>query len=709
MKIVIKKYFFFTLILSMALGYAVQADEIKPDNDKIFVLLRQAQVMEDQLKFDSVFLFYDTATKLAMQGNDSVFLYYIRRLKGQSFINKGEIDTAKIILTEVWNYAYNKHIDTLQAQAEKNLGMIYLNERLMGYSLKYFESALSIFEKEKDTLNIAQTYIFLSNYYLDVAEYNKSLQFTLDALKLVSEKGNGKNERLYTKFLLTLGNVYEIMGKYDSAESCYRTVYDYGIKEKNMLFANRSLSNIALIFYRQGNDEYNKGNTEKAKEYFDKSTELYMKSIENIEQVNDKNELSLYYGALGPIYRKLGEYDKARECYEIALGYAKEAGKVGGQIAILKNMGMLYRTEGNYQAAKKYMLESLQLAEEFNDKAGQRDAYNSLAVLYEMMGDYKESNSYLNKYFGLYKSIVSDEKIKASNEMLFAFEREKDKERIKDLLTQKTINELEKKSIRAERNASIGISVTIVFLLILILFYFRMKSRKNRIIDAQRIQQLEDEKKLLAAQSVIVGQENERKRIAQELHDGIGVLLSTASIHFSVVSKTSKDKKTVEMLDKAEKLLKQAGGEVRKISQNMMPVVLSKFGLIEALEDIFEKLDEIDDLSVSANFSGSNGRLPENTEIMLFRIVQEMVNNTLKHAQAKNIEFSFSKGNGVILIDYKDDGVGFELDKLPRNSSLGVYGIQSRIDFLNGKLKVESKIGQGVYYHVSIPINGTKS
>jgi len=166
--------------------------------------------------------------------------------------------------------------------------------------------------------------------------------------------------------------------------------------------------------------------------------------------------------------------------------------------------------------------------------------------------------------------------------------------------------------------------LSIVLLLTGILFYIRLKNRKNKIIAEQRIKQLEGEQKLLAAQSVIIGQENERKRIAQELHDGIGVLLSTASIHFSNVEESSADEKTARLLNKANKLLKQAGGEVRKISHDMMPGVLSKFGLQEALEDIFENVEDTGGIGVDCDIELDEERLNENTEIILYRIVQEM-------------------------------------------------------------------------------------
>ena len=269
---------------------------------------------------------------------------------------------------------------------------------------------------------------------------------------------------------------------------------------------------------------------------------------------------------------------------------------------------------------------------------------------------------------------------------------------------QNRIKELEKKKIRFQRNLSYGIGTTIIVLLILILFFLRMRARKNRIIAAQKIQKLEDEKKLMAAQSILVGQEKERERIARELHDGIGVLLSTASIHFSSVEEKA-DKETSEMLKKANKLLKDASKEVRQISHNMMPGVLSKFGLREAIEDLFEDVEEASDIEVDLQLICKDERLPENMEIMIYRVIQEMLNNTIKHAKASKISLYISRGDDEVIMDYMDNGVGFDEDKLPHDENIGLSGIRTRIDYLGGTSELTCEPGKGTKYSISIPIS----
>ena len=195
----------------------------------------------------------------------------------------------------------------------------------------------------------------------------------------------------------------------------------------------------------------------------------------------------------------------------------------------------------------------------------------------------------------------------------------------------------------------------------------------------KRVNQLEEEKKLLAARSIVTGQEEERKRIARELHDGLGVLLSSAKMHFTTIRDKSPESKP--LIDKATQLLEQATGDVRRISHNMMPGLLTKFGLYEAVEDLFEQVDEMEGIHASVVIEGEKSRLNENTEIMLYRIIQEMVNNALKHAEAKNILLKINILQGKLRVEYNDDGKGFDVEEQRMKKSMGLNSIISRVKF----------------------------
>ena len=160
-----------------------------------------------------------------------------------------------------------------------------------------------------------------------------------------------------------------------------------------------------------------------------------------------------------------------------------------------------------------------------------------------------------------------------------------------------------------------------------------------------------------------------------------------------------------KVIDKATQMLEQATGDVRKISHNMMPGLLTKMGFYEAVEDLFENLNDIEDMEATCEITGEQNRLPENKEIMLYRITQEMVNNTLKHAGAKHVDIKIKIFPEKLMLKYKDDGVGFDKEKVLQSEteSLGLKSIQSRINFLNGEVSIHTKPGEGVEYSIGIP------
>ena len=137
----------------------------------------------------------------------------------------------------------------------------------------------------------------------------------------------------------------------------------------------------------------------------------------------------------------------------------------------------------------------------------------------------------------------------------------------------------------------------------------------------------------------------------------------------------------------------------------MMPGLLSKLGLCEALEDLFETLNEVDDFDARVEIVGPQKRLPENKEIMIYRVVQEMVNNTIKHAKATKIDLTLIVHPDQLDISYHDDGKGFIVAEILDKKTMGVQSIRSRVKFLDGNVNIDSSPGNGTIYRINIPLN----
>ncbi len=217
------------------------------------------------------------------------------------------------------------------------------------------------------------------------------------------------------------------------------------------------------------------------------------------------------------------------------------------------------------------------------------------------------------------------------------------------------------------------------------------------------------ESEINALNSLLEGQEQERKRLAREIHDGIGPILSTVKINLAGIED---DVETInhslgEKFRKTNKMIDEAANELRAISHNLMPKLLSDFGLVEALETLCEKINDSKSPNIQFIHSGIKHRLDEGTELALYRISQELINNTLKHAQASKITLQVLQKQAHIQLMYEDDGVGFRQAK--KTQGLGLTNIENRTKALSGEVIVDSRPGKGMTATIEIPLNGSKS
>jgi two-component system, NarL family, sensor kinase len=242
-------------------------------------------------------------------------------------------------------------------------------------------------------------------------------------------------------------------------------------------------------------------------------------------------------------------------------------------------------------------------------------------------------------------------------------------------------------------------------LLIISLLSYRTYKQKQKL-QQQRINELEAEKQLAATEAVLKGEEQERTRLAKDLHDGLGGMLSGIKYSFQTMKgnlvMTPENhqafERSMDMLDSSIK-------EMRRVAHNMMPEALVKFGLDTALKDFCNDINQSGALQVNYQSIGmENQSIEQTSAIAIYRIVQELINNTMKHAAAKTAIVQVSKTNGEISITVEDDGKGFNPLILQSAKGIGWSNIQSRIEYLKGKLDIQSDPGRGTSVHIELNI-----
>jgi signal transduction histidine kinase len=228
------------------------------------------------------------------------------------------------------------------------------------------------------------------------------------------------------------------------------------------------------------------------------------------------------------------------------------------------------------------------------------------------------------------------------------------------------------------------------------LFLFIFQYRKRKIIH-------ENEKQILAMDSIIQGQELERSRMAKDLHDGLGGMLSGIKLNLSSMKGNMiVHENDAQLFTKSIVQLDNAITEMRRVAHNMMPEALLKFGLTEAVQDYCDGINESHLIKMKFTTIGLNQPLEKPTEVILYRIIQELSNNALKHAAAENIFIQLNNHGQGITLTVEDDGKGF--DELQITKGAGLQNVQSRIDYLKGQMEINSKPSEGSTFIIEIPL-----
>ncbi|MEJ2596127.1 MAG: sensor histidine kinase [bacterium] len=642
---------------------------------------RLAEDYNNKTQFDSAIACYDSACRLAIAIEDPENMIHYTCKKGTVL---WKIDSTRLslsMLIKARNDAYEMDNDTIRALADNHLGLALSRSGMADSAEVLFSLALENYEKNDNKSGIYSVLSNLAILHKNWGNYDKALEYALRSYWLVKDSDDPVK---LVSGLVNLGNAYEKLKMFDTAAACYHHSYIISMENGLPELAYKSLNNQAITYFR--------------KDELETSRDLFLQVIDHYEQAGYNMELAMTYSNISLVYRYLEDFDNAIYYAGKSVDLADKMGYIHQKIRALNNLGTCYSANKEFQKAERNYKKSLKLALEANLNEDISNAYGNLAELNYKTNAFKDAYNYLMLHDSVKMIIYSE----ASAE---AIARNQTIYKVRYLEDQNNIAALKQAHLRSQRNTAYIIGVLVILTLFWIAVYYIMKLRKNRIISEQRIKQLEDEKKILAAQSVILGQEEERKRIAQELHDGIGVLLSTASIQFSSIGKEEVDTAQAKMFLKAQQLLDKAGKEVRRISHAMIPGVLLKFGLKEAVEDLLEEISEAGNMEVKLDFQCPEERLPENTEIMLYRIIQELVNNTIKHAEATTITYSMKRSTEEFEISFSDNGKGFEEDKLPHNKSMGLHGLRSRVDFLGGTIDIQSAPGKGARFNIKIPLS----
>jgi signal transduction histidine kinase len=596
---------------------------------------------------DSLFYYTNMLRALGLEHDDAASLMHVSLVIGRSYNAKGEIIKARSHYYEALYLAKKHNLEKGIAWASLNLGLNHGRGFELDSAFYYVQEAEKFFIKT----DLAEE---LWRCYLGFATINKERRDLAAA-----DADFRKSIALYP----------------DNAPSANRGFLLYRTFAYAAQFGRFDLLRDVRIMW----DEY-KG----AKSF-------------NISLLEKPEHIALYSLIAGE------EIDMVKVIYD-AIDYYKNSDRPYRLAWCYHDLGEIYYNDRNYTLAKE--------AYEKSDILYTQAGYSShlgfirkrLAELYQREGDYLKALDYTNASYRILDSLKNEESERNLRQFEVQYETEKKEQAL-------IINQLELKQKTQERNIWLGSSVFLALLGLLIFGGLRQRLRQRELLSnqeaalqEQRIQQLEQEKTLLAMSSMIEGQEQERQRIAKDLHDGMGGLLTTIKAHYStLVSYFPVEEATEKIAPLTGELIDRACTEVRRISQNMMPAALLYSGLSGALEDLAVQV-RTNGMECTLEIVGPIDRIDEIRTIALYRVVQEAVNNILKHAKASHVLIQVIVHQAVVNATIEDDGLGFEIEEGLQKKSLGLKSMDSRVRYLKGSCDIDSVPGEGTTVLLQFPM-----
>ncbi len=561
---------------------------------------------------------------------------------------------------------------------------LYLNLSKVHNVLSNYSNAIEILDTTiKYTGGHSDCNCYLAEYQLQYlfnysysGNYEKAYQHGIKALKLAEET---KNQNQIARINLRLGEVRQNLNDFDGAVKNYETSINVCKKNNFEYILNLNRWMLAKVYIDHYKDH-------------PKAYKLQKDLILSYRQLKDSAQLS---GALNTTANGLIKnlrFSEAKVYLEEAYDIAQKVNYKLFTQYICFNLGKVALTEKRFDEAKRYFDEGLKIAKETDNKDALATVANDLSNYYFAMHDFPKAFSAEFEVEDINGNARSKAVMSSVADAETKYQSEK-KER--------TIIE-QQLQIFKQRNWMMGIiGAAIIILLGGLLFYTKHQAKQKAQFDAEKLK-LQTEK----TSAIVEAEEHERIRLAKELHDGVGPMLSLAKFQLeNAMSQTKFNSIEQESLfQNTNTMIDDAAREIRTVSHDLMPNALLMQGLVSAIREFVNRLSLSGKVKVSLDVANLDERLPQLTETVLYRVLQELVGNVIKHSNASSVQIQLIRHEYELTMVVEDNGKGFETSQVPIFKGIGLKNIISRIDFLNGKVNFDSSPNSGTTVIVEVPI-----
>jgi len=438
----------------------------------------------------------------------------------------------------------------------------------------------------------------------------------------------------------------------------------------------------------------NLDSTYRMKIELDKVKELLKKSPNDFQ-------LKLYHTIRGEYLQEMRQYNDAIKSYDTAYSIYKKS-NVGGNInQLFYDYMKVYDQIGNYKMAKKYANLSLENAKKNKLKLIEIEVLKRLSTYEFKNNEYKNAYEHLLTSMSLNDSIDTKEITKEINRLEVQYKTEKKEREILELKSKNDTIALNLERKKSQNYVLYSVLGIVLFLALLGYLGFRNIKKETQLKIAE-INQLKHEQAAKVYNAMLDGQENERKRLAIDLHDGLAGRLSAARIKLEKLFSLNSKKENTQ-LKYALQSIDDSLSELRDVARDLMPETVLKYGLKAAVEDYCSSISlGVDTIKFILQFYDTEANIPKNTLLTLYRIIQELINNAVKHSEATEVLVQYMVENGKIDVTVEDNGIGFSETAIIDKKGMGLHNLKTRVAYLNGTIDFVSSIGEGTTVHIEI-------
>ncbi len=628
----------------------------------------------------------DSAIKTTTQNDSLLAVLHVRKAFKIHRENPNELYKAIAILEQAVSIAKKGHLTKPQLTAYNKIGIIQSEQ---------------------------------GNYNKAIEAYETCIALMQASLATASPEIKKKRERAILGLQGNIANVLSKQGKKDEALNVQLKIAANQKKLKNNDGEARALNNIANSYLKNGEYKKSIAYLIKAKkkselDKYDRTTPYIYGNLSICYDELNMMDSSIYFGLLcknsehndlelklsnsallAEKYAKIKDYKKSNSIYKELFSQFKNTSDFIdlGYYKLLAAES--YIAQNDYEQAESLFNEAKKI------KIGRLEHKQKLGEIGMLLKKHKKDYEEALKYQDIYQTATD------------SLNNVKRDSNFKDIETKYEVIKKEEKIEEQEvklKNYSAGLVGLLALAIIAgLLFYYTKKqavlkeqiAHQEAIAKEREIEELKKENKLISMQSMLEGQEEERKRIAQDLHDNIGTLMTSIKMKFLLIQKEIESIQKINIAGELDTMINSASQEVRRISHRMTPKILEHAGLHDSVMELETQLTE-NNIEVKSKLDALKSISDKKMELNIYRIIQEVYNNIIKHSSADKVSIVSNIEDSILTLRLRDNGKGMTKEKWDDKKTLGLNGIKSRVNYLNGEIKLVEDTG--THYRITIPI-----